>query len=242
MEDNYKGKFFLKYVSTHNVHLFHATTRETARSSFPTYRRHYGRFLPIDKTADILDLGCGNGALLYWLESLGFSNSIGVDVSPEQIEVAKSLSVKKIYCEDLTAFLERSERKYDVILIRDTLGHFNKKEIFNIMELIYKNLKKGGKLIVKTPNAEGPFSGQLRYGDFTHEVGFTRTSLQQLAKVVGFERAEAYSTPPVVHGMKSAVRFVLWKFIELCLRFYRLVDAGNGEGIFTQNVIVVAYK
>lgn len=242
MEENYKPKFYAKYVSTHNARLFGKLTADAASGFFPVFSGHYARFLPADKKARILDLGCGNGALIYWLQSIGFSEAAGVDVSPEQAEIAKSLGAKNIYCESLVDFLEKSKTEYDLIFIRDTLGHFNKKEIFNIMELMYGNTKKGGKLIIKTPNAESPLSGQLRYGDFTHEVGFTRTSLQQLAEVVGFERTEAYSTPPVVHGLKSGVRFLLWKFIELCIRFYRLVDAGNGEGIYTQNVIVAAYK
>ncbi len=242
MEENYKSRFYSKYVSTHNVHLFHALTKDVALGFFPAFRGHYERFLPADKKARILDLGCGNGSLVYWLEGLGYAEAEGVDVSPEQVELAKSLGVKKVYCEDLVNFLEQSKTEYDVVFIRDTLGHFFKKEIVNIMDLIYRKVKKGGKLIIKTPNAESPLSGQLRHGDFTHEVGFTRTSLRQLAEVAGFGKTEAYPTPPVVHGLKSGVRFLLWKLIELGLRFYRLADAGNGEGIFTQNVIVVAYK
>ncbi len=242
MGEDYKKKLYSKYVSTLNVHLYSGTAEESARKLTPSFEKYYAGFLPEAKSAHLLDLGCGDGTLLHWLERRGFSNAEGVDVSPEQIEVAKQLGIKRVSCEDLRVFLSKSNIKYDVIFLRDVLGHFSKMDIMDILSLACKSLKDGGWAIIKTPNAESPFSGQLRYGDFTHDVSFTRTSLQQVASAAGFKRVEVYPTPPVVHGVKSALRFALWQIIELCLRFYRLVDAGSREGIFTQNVIAAAYK
>jgi len=242
MKSEEKKTFYSRYISTHNAHLYKKAAKERIRLHFSAFEKYYGRFLSADKSKYIFDFGCGDGDLVYWLQELGFHNTIGADISSEQIEDAKSLGIKNIFCEDARKFLADSTVKYDLIFMRDTLGHFDKNEIIDIMRLIYKYLNDNSLIIIKTPNAESPFSGQLRYGDFTHDVSFTRTSLQQLTEIVGFKDAIAYATPPVVHGVKSALRAVLWKVIEFCLKFYRLVDSGSGTGIFTQNVIVVAKK
>jgi hypothetical protein len=46
----------------------------------------------------------------------------------------------------------------------------------------------------------------------------------------------------VPKGVKSVVRFLLWRGIEMLLKFYMLVETGSGEGIYTQNIIAVVYK
>jgi hypothetical protein len=73
-------------------------------------------------------------------------------------------------------------------------------------------------------------------------MSFTRTSLSHILRVTGFGRINFYPTGPVPHGLKSAIRFFLWKIIEMILRFYMVVETGSGEGVYTQNIIAVAEK
>lgn len=242
MKSEEKEKFYSRYVSAHNAHLYKKTTEREMRRHFPAFEKYYMRFLSNDKSKRIFDFGCGDGDLVHWLQWSGFNNAEGADVSPEQIGVAKSLGIKNVFCEDARKFLANSKLRYDCIFLRDVLGHFEKSEIMDVLDVVYKNLNDNGLIIIKTPNAESPLSGQLRYGDFTHEVSFTRTSLMQIMEVAGFKETKAFGTPPVIHGVKSLLRFVLWKSVESLLRFYRLVDSGSSNGIFTQNVIVCGKK
>lgn len=99
-----------------------------------------------------------------------------------------------------------------------------------------------GVFVTQVPNGECLFSGRIRYGDLTHELAFTQDSLNQALKTVGFAGAAFYPTGPVPHGLKSTVRFFMWKMIEKLLRFYVLVETGSGNGIYTQNIIAVARK
>jgi hypothetical protein len=49
----------------------------------------------------------------------------------------------------------------------------------------------------------------------------------------------------VVHGVKSAVRWVLWRLIESGLRFIQAVEGGPQgalEGIFSAAIFAVAEK
>jgi hypothetical protein len=84
----------------------------------------------------------------------------------------------------------------------------------------------------------------MRYGDITHELAFTLTSLSQLLLSSGFYRVDFYEDQPIPHGIKSVIRWALWKVIRCFLRFYIAVETGdNGRNaIFSQNFLAVAFK
>ncbi len=235
---DYRDKFYSKYVSTQTSQLYGEVNLEDIKNQFPVWQKYFGRFLPEDKNAKILDFGCGNGGFVYWLQQIGYQNTEGIDISEEQVEFAGKLGIRNIYCiKDIN-----SVDKYNLIFMKDVLEHFNKEEILVLLEKIYKALKNGGFLIIQIPNAESPFSGRIRYGDFTHEVSFTKSSISQALLVSRFKNINIYSQQPVIHWLKSLIRFFIWELIGFGLRFYLLVETGSGKGIFSQNIIATAKK
>lgn len=239
---DYRKKLYSNYISTHTSHLYGEVSLNRIRKQFPIWRKYFAKFLPQDKEAKILDLGCGQGGFVYWLQTLGYKNTWGIDISDQQIEVAKSLGIENIKQADLKKFLPGKRETYNLIFARDVLEHFRKEEILGILNLVYNSLSGGGKFVMQSPNAEGLFWGRYRYADFTHEVAFTRTSLSQILRAAGFKEIEFYPTGPVPHGLKSLIRYLLWKIIEAKIKLYLLIETGNGKGIFTQNLIAVAEK
>lgn len=238
----YKEKQYTDYVSTHTSHLYGEVTINKIKSMFPVWKWYYGRCLPLDKSAKILDLGCGNGSYLYFLRSLGYENSTGIDISREQIDIARRLDINGIECNDIVSYLRDKNEDYDLIFARDVLEHLTKSEIPEALKAIYEAIKVKGLFVIQVPNGECVFSGRMRYGDFTHELAFTKNSLRQVLRQTGFSEVAFYQTGPVPHGLKSAVRFILWKLFEVILGFYMLVETGTSEGIYTQNIIAVARK
>ena len=119
-----------------------------------------------------------------------------------------------------------------------------KDELLIFVDQTRRVLRAGGKWIIHAPNGESPFCGRIRYGDFTHEQAFTRTSIIQLMKSSGFSQVACYEDTPIPHGLKSAVRWFLWKCIRGILRIFLAVETGAGEQecIFTQNFLTVAIK
>mgnify|MGYP001616517494 FL=1 len=238
----YREKLYSTYVSTHTAHLYGVTTIEGIRKQFPVWKGYYGRFLIKDTATRILDIGCGNGGFVYWLQQIGYMNASGIDIGSEQIEVAKKLGIENVERADIIGYLVGKENLYDIVFARDILEHLTKDEIFEVLETVFNALKVDGLLIVQAPNGESLFSGRLRYGDFTHEMVFTRSSLNQILRVAGFEDTRFYATGPVPKGLKSIVRYILWKGIETILRLYMVVETGSFSGIFTQNIIAVSRK
>jgi hypothetical protein len=65
-----------------------------------------------------------------------------------------------------------------------------------------------------------------------------------LCQVCGFSRIACYEDQPAPHGIKSGIRWLLWKVIRGVLSFYIAVETGvlNSGMIFSQNLFCIATK
>ncbi len=228
-------ELYEKYASTQAL-------ESSGKEEFPTLKAYFGKFLPENKKADILDLGCGSGDFLSWLHAFGYENAVGVDISKEQIERGKLFGVKNLILADAREFLPRHEKRFDVIFARDFLEHFTKEETLELMLLVGKSLKDKGYFVGQTLNGESLLAGRLFWSDLTHQTAFTWRSVRQLCLLSGFSKIEAYPQRPVVKGVKSLVRYCIWMGIETFLRTYLLAATGDAKGIFTQDILFVAHK
>jgi 2-polyprenyl-3-methyl-5-hydroxy-6-metoxy-1,4-benzoquinol methylase len=239
---NYRDRFYRHYVSTHAASIHGEQSKAVIGRQFSTWRSYFGKYLPRDVNAKILDVGCGDGGFVYWLNSEGYKDVQGIDFSHEQIEVARSYGIENVKQADALEFLPEHLGQFDVIVTSDVLEHIPKESILHFIEMVRLGLKPGGVFIAQTVNAENLLWGRLRHGDFTHETAFTRTSIKQVASLAGFRLIGIYPQRPVIHGLKSLVRYCLWRSFELVFQFYLAVSTGSPDGIFTQNLILVARK
>ena len=238
---DYRQRLYESYFSTHYGPNRNPTHENIARN-FPHFRHHLLRHFPPDRNAAIVELGCGYGALLSFLSAQGYRNIAGVDLSPEQVEAAARLG-NQVVESDMLSYLQPRAGQFDAIIAIDVLEHVRKEDMLDTLEAIARALKPTGRFIAQTVNADGPFSGRYRYGDFTHELAFTAQSISQVLRAAGFTRIAVYPIPPVVHGVKSALRWVVWQGIRLMLTAYLVAESGVTRGhILTQNLIVVASK
>jgi len=200
---------------------------------------------PLDRDSSVLDLGCGHGALVYFARMAGCRNILGVDCSPQQVAEAKRLGIEGVHLGDLFETLKASpHNSQDVVITYDVIEHFAKDELLPFVGEVHRVLKSGGKWIIHAPNGESPFGGRTRYGDFTHEMAFTRGSITQLLKSSGFSNISCFEDTPIPHGVKSTCRWLIWKIIRGILRVYLAAETGRGERdcLFTQCFLTVAIK
>ena len=204
-------------------------------------RQHF----PPDKDAAILDVGCGHGAMLYFAWQAGYRNTVGIDCSAAQVAEAGRRGITGIIEGNVLQVLDSfAAESQDVVIAFDVIEHFTKDELLGCLDQIYRVLKTGGKLIIHAPNGASPFCGRIRYGDFTHELAVTRESMTQLCQVCGFSQISCYEDQPVPHGLKSGIRWLLWKVIRGLLRSYMAVETGVWDSglIFSQNLFCIATK
>ncbi|MDR3414434.1 MAG: class I SAM-dependent methyltransferase [Formivibrio sp.] len=241
---NYRDRIYGSYNSARTTPLA-PTTLNDLRSRLPSLRRLVQDHVPADRDSHILEIGCGHGALLYVLEQQGYRNLRGVDGSKEQVEASKILGVKSVVEGDLLdALAATPDGSCDVVIAFDVIEHFTKNELLHLIDDVRRVLKTGGRWIVHVPNAESPFGSRILYSDFTHEVAFTRTSIDQLMRASGFSDVICVEDTPTPHGIKSLIRAVLWKLIRFMLLFFIAVETGSFDrsAIFSQNFQAICIK
>lgn len=178
ISDNYSG-YFTK---------FNDINPKKYQISASSYETNYGKLLPKDRNAKILDVGCGMGHFLYYLKNKGYKNFSGIDMGEKQVDFCKKHFTKNVEAANALDYLKYKENEYDVIVMNDVIEHIVKEEVVNLLELVKKSLTKDGIILIKTINMSNPFGLSSRYRDFTHEIGYTELSLFQILDAVGFKQ------------------------------------------------------
>lgn len=242
MSDALRERLYASYVSAGQARP--PRTLEGLAPRLPYLRKLVDEHFPRERDARIFEVGCGYGALLHVARERGYANASGVDVSREQVDAAAALGIEGVACGDLGASLAaQAAGSLDVVVAFDVLEHFSRDELIPFVDAVHRALAPGGRWIVHVPNGESPFFGQVRYGDLTHELAFTRQSLRQLLLASGFERVDVFEDAPVPHGLRSRVRAMIWSLFRAGLRLAAAAETGEASGhVFTRNLLGVAFK
>jgi 2-polyprenyl-3-methyl-5-hydroxy-6-metoxy-1,4-benzoquinol methylase len=199
--------------------------------------------MPADRTSWMLDLGCGRGEFLLYLQSIGFENIEGIDISPEQVMRAKENGLPNVYESDAITYLNSAQRRYDVIAVLNILEHLAKSELFELLDVIKDRLTDNGLLIGVIPNAKSLFGARVRYADLSHEQSFTPKSLEQMLNIIGMKIVTVREHGPMIHNISSLMRWIIWQLIRLIVWIMLMAEGGEiGNRVYTQDMMFVAKK
>ncbi len=208
------------------------------------YRYYLRDWLPENKKSSVLDVACGGGKLLYFFGRMGFANVTGVDISPEQVQLAKQVT-PDVREANVLDYLEANPERFDLITGLDIVEHFHKLEVLRFLDACFAALKPGGRLILQTPNTDSPWGTVHRYNDFTHEVGFNPNALSRLLNLCEFTniRAREQGPVPLGHSIASTIRYLIWQSIRVGMKVWNLAERGGaGSGVFTRVFLISGEK
>ena len=128
----------------------------SSKSYISQFNKFLKRKIILNKNSKILDIGCGRANIISALQKkYKFRNKpIGIDIVASK-DVKKNIIFKKI---DALKYLER-KKKYDLILIKQTIHFFTIKKLNRLLNLSKKRLSPEGKLLIfslKTKNNKIP--------------------------------------------------------------------------------------
>jgi SAM-dependent methyltransferase len=240
--EDWRARVLARYVSTHSAVSDAAGNLDRRR---PFLDKLIAEHFPPSREARGVDLGCGHGAIVWAARRAGYTNFYGVDASPEQVAMAKQLGIEGVRAGDLMAELAAtSDSSCDVVVLFDLYHYFDVPGQLKLADEVRRVLKPGGRWILHLPNGEALFAGRVRYWDILATGSFTRRSIEQLLRVCDFKDVRCFEDKPVVHGLKSGVRAVLWEVVRAFSRLVLAAETGEtgGDAIFSQTFLAVGTK
>jgi len=216
---------------------------ELTKWSAKYFKKNFLKHLGNDKSIEILEIGCGYGRYTKTIIELGYEHITGIDISQEQVLYAqKKLGLKNVHLADASEFLDIG-KKYDVIILMDVLEHLELNYAITLLSKINTSLNVNGRFIVHVPNGLAPLAPPY-HGDVTHIRAFSVDSMSQILRMAGFKHFKHFALPPLVTGISSFIRRVLWSAIlnPLIKAFLIIANGGSSGGIYTSNLLSVAYK
>ena len=241
--DDFRRRLYERYVSTFKDEI----TPTDDAALLPYWRWCEHRFLPLlqglSRSARILELGCGPGHVLAFLQRQGFTRTEGIDVSAEQVQLARDRGLNARVA-DVFEVLggAGADGPYDAVIAVDFVEHFSKSELLDLLPRIFDRLRDGGLLLLQTPNGQGLFARQIVYGDLTHLTILSTDSLRQLLRLVGFEDIQFFETGPIAATLKGTARVGIWKLIRWVANAIRWIETSKRQEVWTENLICTARR
>lgn len=206
------------------------------------YEELLGEFLPRDREAQCIDLGCGYGNFLYFLNKKGYKKCLGFDNDISQIKLAESLDLN-VKCTDALSEL-KNLKEIDLISALDFIEHINKNNAVYCLETCFQALSMNGILLLQCPCADGFTGAHDVFNDLTHRWGASSNMLSQLLYTVGFKEVRILdpSLPEFPTTLRRKLLFLTRKTVRHLLSFvFRLVGIKTPR-IWANSQIAIAWK
>lgn len=148
----------------------------------------------------VLELGCGNGLFLRFLENIGAADFEAVDGDSRILDEIPPHLKDRVSISDFDTYFARvgTDRQFDRVVLFDVLEHFTADGAVALLRQIGAVLAPGGKVVVRVPNMSSPLALSMQYNDVTHLSAFTPGSLSQVGRSAGFPQVtffpQAYSS------------------------------------------------
>ena len=204
----------------------------------------YAAILPSDHKAEILDVGFGSGWFMAACLKLGYTTLSGAEFGIARKSYVRDWhpGIRLYEIEsDIGTFLSETAERYDFIHMSHVIEHIPKYSLLWVVDAVYRALKKGGTLCLRTPNMEGLTANSSFYVTLAHEYGFCGSNLRSLLDICGFDDIRFHRFGRV-HTLKQyAGRVLRWPFLKYNEYLHRLFGVSQG-GPFGTELVVTAVR
>jgi len=205
--------------------------------------QQYTAYMPQDKAARILDIGFGSGWFLAACLKLGYQNLSGADFAIANKNYVRDWAPDRITLHEIRdnigEFLSGQQEQYDFIHMSHVIEHVPKYSLLWLVDALYQALKRGGTLLLRTPNMEGPCANSSFYVTLAHEYGFAGSNLISLLDICGFDDVRLVQfrdpAPTLKQRFGNALR---WPILQQNKLKHRLFGVNQGSQFGTELIAV----
>ena len=146
----------------------HPTWQETENQATVLNAAHqYAPYLPKDRSAPILDLGFGGGWFVAACLKLGYEKIYGADFGIAHKQHVREWARDRVTLldipNDIGEFLSDKQEQFEFIHMSHVIEHVPKYSLLWVVDSLYWALRRGGSVLLRTPNMEGPCANSSLY-------------------------------------------------------------------------------
>lgn len=144
-----------------------------------------------------LDLGCGRGEWIELLQEEYNCFCVGVDSDTSMLSACDELDLNTV-CADLLSYLKNAaSESVDIITMFQVVEHMTYPVLQEVLKEISRVLRKGGMIILETPNPENLIIGSCNfYFDPTHISKMPPALLEIFVKDAGLKNTDILRIHP----------------------------------------------
>ncbi|MGZ0708420.1 class I SAM-dependent methyltransferase [Coraliomargarita sp. W4R53] len=214
--------------------------REGHERKVSWYTKRFIDVLPLSKSAKIIDLPCGDGNILYFLQKAGYTNVKGFDLDESRVLMAQKLGLNASVEDAFTAV--KSITDCDVIFSVDFFEHVDRSSAFELLSACQDALKVGGYLIIRTPVTDSVFGTLHLHNDFTHRWAVNSSVWRAIAGSLGFKLVSIMDERPVGHDFKNLVRRALFELARVPTILHRRMLGHSAPKVWSPSAWFILKK
>lgn len=216
----------------------------------------YINILPIlnsclsSKVKNILDIGCGSGAISLYIASKGYQVQ-GIDISKKAIrecdKSAKAIGLNNADFKVLKFPSKKLNQKFDLIFFSEVIEHL--KNDGAALKECYSLLRDNGILILSTPSKNAPLYKLGLVKRFDLEVGhlrrYTTEEIISLLHQANFKVIRNYKKESILRNFLfinpvagKSIRFIKYFLVDI----FSYIDALFVKMMGESDIIIVAQK
>lgn len=204
---------------------------------------NYIPWLPEDRDAKVLDVGCGSGRVLAFLASRGYRRLEGFDRDADAVALARSRVSAPLSVEhDWDRFFANRSASFDLVILKDVLYYLPRERAVDALKSVRRALKPGGRVIIEAFNGAaftGPF---VAYKDEDILWIPTEHTVRRFLEQAGFAAvALRPHLPPARTLRRRLFNLVgrLWRMVLGAIYVFERGFAEENPRILTTRIIAV---
>lgn len=216
---------------------FYTSHRDRSATSFKKkhlvqYDREFAALTGATPGQSVLEIGCGTGLFLRYLEARGYREIVGLDMDKGLAAALGDLKTAEVHLDDVTQVLDGklAGRTFDHIVLLDVAEHLQMDVLVALMERLKGHMSPVGTLTVRVPNIESPWGLKMFFGSFDHVTPLGPGRLKELGMLTGWDCQGVYAQEPL--RLDRRIKERLLNGLMALLLSYR-------PDVWTANVIAV---
>lgn len=151
-----------------------------------------------DASMSVLEIGCGTGLFLRYLEDRNFKEIVGIDMDEGLSSALADLNQSEIYLDDVDRVLKNklTGRRFDRIVLLDVAEHIHLDNLVSLVSDLTNYIKDDGKLLLRVPNIESPWGLKMFFGTFDHVTPLGPGRIRELAGLSGWNCSGVFPQEP----------------------------------------------